>query len=122
MGDYEVILQGIRDNAVWVWPRETETEQLAWTDYGIIVRGPHPASQEKMVTILAGPHSIGSGAACLAATTSTLIERIQRELPIPLADKSHTIWVLVRGEGDKSDRHISAEGVTVVQAGVYGVE
>ncbi len=64
--------------------------RLAIKDYGIIIRGPHHPSSpnNKMVMILAGSRSIGTGAACLAATSSTLIEKIQQKLPTQLSDKS----------------------------------
>lgn len=41
-------------------------------DYGLIVRGPHPLHPHRMATVLAGPHSLGTSAACLAATNFLL--------------------------------------------------
>ncbi len=88
-------------------------------DYGIIVRGPHPHKQGRTVMILAGPHSLGTGAACLAATKTSLILKIINELQgtADLNDKSKTIWVLVKGTTDES-RQLAIDGVNIEDAGL----
>jgi len=90
-------------------------------DYGIIVRGPHPDHPGRLAMILAGPHSLGTGAACLAATRSPLIQQIKAALPdgVDIADKERTLWVLVRGEISRRDSLLDMEGVTVLEAGAY---
>jgi len=90
-------------------------------DHGIIVRGPHPDHREhRVVLVMAGPHSLGTGAACLAATRSQEIQEIAERLgPKVLADKSRTFWVLVEGRASKHDYHLDIEGVRIVGAGVY---
>ena len=90
-------------------------------DHGIIVRAPHPVHPERLVMILAGPHGLGTAAACLAATRSPLIHDIKERLPgsVDLADKSQPFWVLVRGEASKSDGLLDEEGVTILRAGGY---
>ena len=89
-------------------------------DYGLILRGPKPGFPGRMLTVLAGAHSLGTGAACLAATKSDLVEKVQRKLgsKCDLATCEHTMWALVKGVSGK-DRHIVADGVTIVDAGVY---
>src|SRR5439155_13465687 len=44
---------------------------------------------DRLITLMAGPHSLGTGAAALAATNSRLIARIQDKLPpgVRLGDK-----------------------------------
>jgi hypothetical protein len=90
-------------------------------DHGIIVRGPHPDHPGRLVMVLAGPHSLGTGAACLAATRSVFIQQIKGALPrgADIADKKLTFWVLVRGEVSPRDWLLDMEGVKVLDAGVY---
>ena len=91
------------------------------SDYGIIVRGPHPKHKDRIMMVMAGIHSLGTGAACLAATRSPLIEKINAAMPEgkDIAHKDETIWVLVKGENDEKDGHLYLDGVTIVGAGVY---
>ncbi len=71
-------------------------------DYGLIIRGPGLKGRVRMV--IAGPHSLGTAAACYAATTPSIIERIKKELPSgTLADKTSRFWVLVKGQEDPDD-------------------
>jgi hypothetical protein len=95
-------------------------ELLHSSDYGIIIRGPHPFVPGRMVLILAGAHSLGTGAACLAATRSSLIRQLKNSLPekVELADMSRTIWALVQGESS-SDRLLDESGVKVIEAGCW---
>ena len=90
-------------------------------DYGLIVRAPHPGHPEnRLVMILAGAHSLGTGAACVAATTPSLIERIRRVLPksIKLDSKATPFWVLVTGRAG-SGGMLDAGGVEIIEAGGY---
>ena len=88
-------------------------------DHGLIIRGPHPRFPGRLVTIMAGPHSLGTGAACLAATNSALIAQIQAKLPedVRLGDKQRTIYALVEGRADETDGHLYSDGVTILEAG-----
>ena len=100
-------------------PREPGGAKIHKEDYGIIVRGPHPDHPDRIVLIMAGPHSLGTGAACLAATRSPLIQEIKDALPEGvIEDKQRTFWVLVRGVGGE-DGLLDMEGVSIVEAGVY---
>jgi len=74
-----------------------------------------------MVLIMAGAHSLGTGAACLAATRSMLIRQIKDALPdtVDFADKSRTIWVLVKGISSERDRLLDESGVSVLEAGSW---
>ncbi len=60
--------------------------------------------------IAAGAHSLGTGAACLAMTRSSLIQQIRDALPSPVAlsEKGKLLWVLVRGRVDPDD-HVSEQ-------------
>lgn len=89
-------------------------------DYGLILRGPHPRYPGRMVLILAGPHSMGTAAAGLAATKPQLLKIISDKLSkrgAELRDQSQTLWVLVEGSGDHSG-HIDVSGVKVIDVGV----
>jgi hypothetical protein len=90
-----------------------------FTDYGLIVRGCHPYYPGRSVLILAGPHSTGTGSACLAATKPQLLQSISQKLSgkAELADRSKTIWVLVKGTTDGSG-HLDVSGVSIEEAGV----
>lgn len=90
-------------------------------DHGIIVRGPHPEHPGRLVMVLAGAHSLGTGAACLAATRSPLIKQIEEKLPegVRIAEKDRTIWALARGQVNERDWLLDVEGVSIVEAGVY---
>jgi len=90
-------------------------------DHGLIVRGPHPEHPGRLVMVLAGPHSLGTGAACLAATRSPFIQQIKAALAhgVDIADKKRTFWVLVRGEVSQRDMLLDMEGVRILEAGVY---
>jgi hypothetical protein len=118
--DFEVVLAGDVDGRKWTWRDKTDLPfDEDPTDYGLLVRGPHPYAQGKMAMILAGPHSRGTGAACLAATDSTLVARIASKFssltpPYSLDDKSKAFWVLVKG-----DRPLSPDQVTIERVGVY---
>ncbi len=99
-------------------------ETIFTSDHGIVVRGPHPMHTDRIVLIMAGAHSLGTGAACLAATRSEYIARIRKKLVEScgedvLADKHRSIWALVRGDVNRTDFLLDAGGVTVVDAGVY---
>jgi hypothetical protein len=91
-------------------------------DFGIVVRAPHPDHANRLVTILAGGHSLGTGAACIAATRSQKVEEILAKLGDKrnqLADKTKAIWVLVKGTAG-ADGMLQDDGVKIVEAGVYG--
>lgn len=100
------------------------SELIFTRDHGIVVRGPHPRHPDRIVLIMAGAHSLGTGAACLAATRSEHIARIREKLAREpgenvLADKKCIFWALVRGVVNRDDYLLDAEGVTILDAGVY---
>jgi hypothetical protein len=89
-------------------------------DYGIIVRGPHPDHPKHIVMVLAGAHSLGTGAACLAATRYNLIESLSQKLPFGvLLDRTKTVWALVRGELSDASGFLDPADVEILEAGVY---
>lgn len=102
--------------------RVGKSRQKIWVeDYGIIIRAPHPKYANRMAVILAGGHSLGTGAACLAVTRSELLQKVKNVLPEDtIEDKKSSFWVLVKGvvtlDGDKL---LDPEGVTVEEAGVF---
>jgi hypothetical protein len=88
-------------------------------DHGLVLRAPHPQFPDRIMMLMAGPHSLGTGAACLAATNSRLIAAIQDALPagVRLGDKTRAIYALVRGQIAGSDNHLDPENVRVLEAG-----
>lgn len=99
-----------------------QDKQIWVEDYGIIIRTPHPLHKDRQVFIMAGAHSLGTGAACIAATSSPLIKEIQKMLPEKtLADKSKGFWVLVKGTASEKDGLLDhdAKGIKILEAGVY---
>jgi len=121
-GDYEVQLSGDLSSGRFTTPslRAQPKGGGPHTDYGLVVRGPHPRYPQRMVCILAGPHSLGTGAACLAATKSQVIRQTGKRLSgaCDLATRDQTIWILVKGTA-ADDRHIDPTGVEVLDVGVY---
>lgn len=104
------------------WPRRRNGPQVTTVACGILVRGPHPDPDKKgrLVLIMAGPESLGTGAACLAATASSRIELVREELAkkkIDLADKTSKFWVLVRGKCN-NEGMLNEEDVTVLDCGL----
>ncbi len=114
--DAPILIKGkaeqLGENKEWVWI----------TDYGLIVRGPHPNPKHsgRLVLIMAGPHSLGTGAACLVVTRSSLIRKLRDKLPPGVLEgKQKTFWALVKAEASPGDFLLSEDGVTVEEVGVY---
>ena len=97
------------------------TEKVWLSDYGLVLRAPHPDFPDKRIMLVtAGAHSLGTGAACLAATRSSLIQKIRARLPEKkMEDKSSAIWALVKGSVGRDDYLLDEDGVEIVDAGVY---
>jgi len=67
-------------------------------DFGLIVRGPHPAHLDRMIVIIAGRSSLGTDAACRAFTDLDMITEIRNRLAgmkINIEDHTKAFWVLV---------------------------
>jgi hypothetical protein len=88
-------------------------------DHGLFIRGPHPQYPSRVVTIIAGPHSLGTAAASLAATRPPLIRAVANffDFDAELTRRDVTIWALVRGKAD-AEGHLTADGVDVIRTGV----
>jgi nucleoside 2-deoxyribosyltransferase len=89
-------------------------------DWGILVRGPHPTFTGRMVLIMAGAGSLGTGGACLAGTTAELVQEIRKLINDDEAfvDRSRVLWVLVKALAG-SDGHLDPSNVVVEAAGVH---
>ena len=70
--------------------------------------------------VMVGPHSLGSAAACLAATRTPIIRKISDEFGsrINLSAQDRGFWVLVRGVKG-ADQHLSPQGVSIEKVGVF---
>jgi len=119
--DYEVILSGAIDNQQFRSHclHEKIGSSARVEDFGLIIRGPHPKHRSRMVLIMAGPHSLGTAAACLAATRSGLIREIAKHFEggTGLLRRDATIWTLACGKAD-NEGHIMPENVSVLGAGL----
>ena len=120
--DYEIKLTGklrSRNFKTQCSGRDKTDKSANFEDYGLILRGIHPARPKRRVLILAGPHSVGTGSACLAATKPQLLKAITEKLigKAELTDRNIPIWVLVKGVTDDSG-HLDISRVSIVDAGV----
>jgi hypothetical protein len=113
-------LVGQRNGAAWS-RKVRHGSDVPKLDFGLILRGPHPRHRERQIMVVAGTRSIGTGAACLAATRPVFIDQIRDKLQhagVALEDKTRTIWVLVSGKPDRRDKHVSERGVKIEEGGV----
>jgi hypothetical protein len=127
-GDYDCGLYEIAALGCKRWQGEIIVDSkdhavVRRTDYGIVVRSAHPdlpADSGRLVVILAGGHSLGTGAACLAATRSSTIRAIREKLPKThdFEDKTRAFWALIKGTA-ASDHMLDEAGVEVVKADWY---
>jgi hypothetical protein len=70
------------------------------SDYGLIIRAPHPGDPQHIVLIAAGRHSIGTHAACMMVTQQELIATLEEHLKkasVSLRDTRRPFWCIVRG-------------------------
>jgi len=81
-------------------------------DFGLIVRGPNPFSEDHMVTVLAGRSSLGTEAACTAFTDPDAIATVRQRLVsmnIDLENHKQPFWVITsmqRSIGDTREEAI----------------
>jgi hypothetical protein len=119
--DYDMILIGKTSAGIFQTNcnnSDSVDKSANFVDYGLILRGHHPQIPNRTVLILAGPHSAGTGAACLAATKPQLLKEISDKLPgkTLLPDWNRTVWVLVKGVTDVIG-HLDVSGVSIIDAG-----
>jgi hypothetical protein len=131
-GDYRNVLYRIVGGKEVPQERKTERRgknrsEVVVVDHGLLVRGPHPYHPGRIVLIMSGAHSLGTGAASLAATRTPLIQEVKNKLQevktkLPeekdIANKRVTFWALVRATASTKDCLLSIEGVKVLEAGV----
>jgi hypothetical protein len=89
------------------------------TDYGLVIRAPHPSTAHHLVWVLAGRHSIGTHAACAVATDPKLIRDLEDMLPggkVAMANSGQPFWAVVKGALNRFDMSIE---VVIVKAGGY---
>ncbi len=90
------------------------------TDYGLLIRAPHPQHRGQLVLVMAGPHSLGTGAACLTATRRALLVQVRHclkaELGLELNDKAAAFYVLVKGVAD-DEGMLREEDVSIEEVG-----
>jgi hypothetical protein len=111
--------------------KQADSDKHIWTqDYGLVVRAPHPRFKNRIVFLMAGAHSLGTGAACLAASRSSLIKQIRMKLREKtgrdaldkdgiIEDSKNAFWALVKGTVKQPDFLLDEDGVSIEDAGVY---
>ncbi len=89
------------------------------SDYGLLIRAPHPQNPQHLIMIAAGRHSIGTHAACLVAIRQDLIQMLEEKLGSNkrLQSVENPFWAIVRGtllaDGSCSDE------VEILKVGGY---
>lgn len=76
-------------------------------DFGVLVRGPHPADPNYVLMVMAGRSSLGTEAVCRAATDPTHIAEIKRRLEhdrLDLSDHKQGFYVVVTMDRDMRER------------------
>jgi hypothetical protein len=126
LGDYRVALYQKREGKEVIIEGKTEPggpegHMIQTLDHGLILRGPHPYHPGRIAMIMAGPHILGTGAACLAATRSQLIKKMNEKLPdsVNVSDKGKIFWALVRGRISSRDKLLDVDDVEILEAGIY---
>jgi hypothetical protein len=122
VGDYANALYRQQGN----WEYEIYGRKDLWRgddvhveDHGLIVRGPHPDGHAgRIVTILAGAHSLGTAAACFAATDPQLV-RVIADRGIDLASRDRAFWALVHGIASSKDGLLDLDAVHVLDAAYF---
>jgi hypothetical protein len=75
-------------------------------DFGILVRGPHPADPNSVFMVMAGRSSLGTEAVCRAATDPTHIAEIRRRLQnerVDLSNHKQAFWVVATMDRDMTE-------------------
>ena len=92
-------------------PRNVDRKE--W-DFGLLIRGPHPADSACMMMILAGRSAVGTEATCMAATNPGCVTRIIEHLrleQVKLNDHRQPFWASVSLDLTKSaDEAIGGRG------------
>ena len=118
--DDRVVIKGIEHlNDLLIAPID-EQQDCPISDYGLIIRAPHPHDAQHIVLIIAGRHSIGTHAACLTVVRQELIaslERYLKKVGISLRNTSHPFWAIVQGNL-RPDRSV-VDDVRIIEAGGY---
>jgi hypothetical protein len=98
--DKRVIFKGVPELDAFLSGPISKAEDGSMSDYGLIIRAPHPNDVQRLVLIVAGRHSIGTHAACMMVTQQKLIVVIEKELEkigITLGDSGTPFWAIVKG-------------------------
>jgi len=121
--DFRVVITGLEHLNDRLRAPIEEREKGPISDYGLVIRAPfpqHPQHPQHIVLIVAGRHSIGTHAACMAVVRQDLIASLERQLKtagVSLRDASQPFWAIVRGTMMR-DRSV-AEEVEIIEAGGY---
>ena len=90
-------------------------------DFGLLIRGPHPLHQRCMLTVLAGRSSLGTEAACRAATDPEHIGKIGEHLALKgvgIEDYRRAFWAVVAMSRDEEHKP-AADTLEICSAGPF---
>jgi hypothetical protein len=97
-------------------------QDIVIEDRGLLIRAPHPVHPNRFVMIMAGAHSLGTGAACLAATRSSLIRKIKEyssDVATVMCERGAAFWVLLKAKAAAADLLLDIKDVEIDGAGVF---
>ena len=93
------------------WKQNNHDDRY-FRDFGLILRGPNPFNEDRMVTLMAGRSSLGTEAACTGATDTNAIAIIRERLSghgDQFEDHRQPFWAIVsmrRNRGDEKEEAI----------------
>lgn len=105
------------------WPTNIDGDRY-FRDFGLVVRGPNPFHDNRMVLIMAGRSSLGTEAACTAVTTDSCINEFRKRLKgigFDLDEHRQPFWALVsmkRSQGDEKEEGL-AQSLMVHQVDAF---
>lgn len=88
------------------------------TDFGLILRAPHPKYNNKLVLVLAGRTGLGTAASCKAATTPNHIISLLDKYRIEITNFNKPFWAIASANRKKgSFSNIDGDSVNILEAG-----
>jgi hypothetical protein len=88
-------------------------------DWGLILRARNPKSEGRVIMVMAGAHSLGTGAACQIATRTRDVAEISKKLKAGmLENKADVLWILVEGSVPDTSNPDQFEA-KVIEVGTY---
>lgn len=104
-----------KDGNVYV-PSTPKEEHRTVSDFGLILRAPHPRDSNKIVFVLAGRTGLGTAAACITATTPEHISKLIEKCP-EIETKSRPFWAISSAKRHKGSFNLHKDSIRIEDAG-----